>query len=185
MARTRAGAWIGGWLTLGAAMLAATPANARPNAGPQVVSVMDVGSSLESGEYLWDRDGVAPGPIRIVVDISRERLYVYQGGVEIGRTLIMYGADHKPTPTGSFRVLEKDIDHVSNIYGAPMPYMLRLTWTGIAIHGSGDEVDGRFATHGCVGLPDEFAALLYQVARKGDQVLVTESWMPEIYGAEA
>lgn len=168
---------------LAGAVLAAAPAQAAP-VQPKVVSVMETGGVLQPGEYLWAPEGVPPGKLAIVVDLRRERLYVYRGGVEIGRTLIIYGADHKPTPTGSFPILEKDRDHVSNLYNAPMPYMLRLTWGGVAIHGSGEEVDSRYATHGCIGVPDEFAALLYAQARKGDTVLVTRDWMPEVYGTE-
>lgn len=168
---------------LAGAGLAAGAAQAAP-VRPAVVSVMETGGTLQPGEYLWAAEGVAPGRLSIVVDLRRERLYVYRGGVEIGRTLIIYGADHKPTPTGSFPILEKDRDHVSNLYNAPMPYMLRLTWGGVAIHGSGEDVDSRYATHGCIGVPDEFAALLYAQAKKGDTVLVTRDWMPEVYGSE-
>jgi hypothetical protein len=168
---------------LAGAGLAAGAAQAAP-VRPAVVSVMETGGVLQPGEYLWAAEGVAPGRLQIVVDLRRERLYVYRGGVEIGRTLIIYGADHKPTPTGSFPILEKDRDHVSNLYNAPMPYMLRLTWGGVAIHGSGEDVDSRYATHGCIGVPDEFAALLYAQAKKGDTVLVTRDWMPEVYGSE-
>lgn len=167
---------------LAGAALAATPVHAAP-VRPAVVSVMETSGVLQPGEYLWAPEGVAPGKLSIVVDLMRERLYVYRGGVEIGRTLIIYGADHKPTPTGSFPILQKDRDHVSNLYNAPMPYMLRLTWGGVAIHGSGEDVDSRYATHGCIGVPDEFAALLFAQARNGDTVLVTRNWMPEVYGA--
>jgi lipoprotein-anchoring transpeptidase ErfK/SrfK len=72
----------------------------------------------------------------VVVDLAWQRLYAYRGGVEIGRAAILYGADDKPTPTGSFKILQKKKDHISNLYGAPMPFMLRLTNDGIAIHGS-------------------------------------------------
>ncbi|MFV0625627.1 L,D-transpeptidase family protein [Sphingomonas sp. ac-8] len=167
-----------------AAAVAAAPAIAAPAAAPAVVSVMETSGTLRPGEYLWAADGVPPGKLAIVVDLRRERLYVYRGGVEIGRTLIIYGADHLPTPTGRFPILQKDRDHVSNLYDAPMPYMLRLTWDGVAIHGSGEDVDGRYATHGCIGVPDEFAALIYGQAKMGDVVVVTRDWMPEVYGNE-
>jgi lipoprotein-anchoring transpeptidase ErfK/SrfK len=100
--------------------------------------------------------------------------------VEIGRAAILYGADDKPTPAGTFTILEKKRHHVSNLYGAPMPYMMRLTWDGVAIHGS--EVEWGSATHGCVGVPSEFAALLFAAARKGDPVLVTNRWRTDLYG---
>jgi lipoprotein-anchoring transpeptidase ErfK/SrfK len=73
----------------------------------------------------WRRD-----PRAIVVDVQTQVVYVYRGGVEIGRSAILYGADDKPTPTGSFKILQKKRHHVSNLYGAPMPYMMRLTMDG-------------------------------------------------------
>ena len=75
-------------------------------------------------------------------------------------------------PLGRFPVLEKDADHVSNLYDAPMPYMLRLTGDGVAIHGS--TVEWGLATHGCIGVPVEFARLLFGAVGKGDLVIVTK-----------
>jgi lipoprotein-anchoring transpeptidase ErfK/SrfK len=172
---------VGRWMMAGlAALMLPAVAHAR---GPAVTSVISLESPLAPGEYAWDDSGVPTGPVRIVVDLATEKLHVYRQGVEIGRAYILYGADHKPTPTGTFPILEKDRDHVSNLYGAPMPYMLRLTWGGVAIHGSQVEVNA--ATHGCVGVPDEFAALLFAQAKKGDQVLVTRGWRPDLYRDEA
>jgi lipoprotein-anchoring transpeptidase ErfK/SrfK len=59
--------------------------------------------------------------------------------------------------------------------------MMRLTWGGVALHGSGETVDNRYATHGCIGLPDEFAALLFRAAKLGDRVTVTRNWLPQFY----
>lgn len=149
--------------------------------GPIVYSVLETDSPLEPGEYLWEPQRGRPGRLEIVADLARDTLYVYRGGVEIGRTILIYGADHKPTPLGSFPILQKRERHISNLYGAPMPYMMRLTWGGISIHGSGEVVENRWATHGCIGLPDEFAALLFKVARVGDRVTVTRNWLPQAY----
>ncbi|WP_420605527.1 L,D-transpeptidase family protein [Novosphingopyxis sp.] len=129
---------------------------------------------LMSGEWIWDEGRAPDAPLRIVVDIDSEQIYAYRGGYEVGRATIIYGADHKPTPLGSFPILEKDIDHISNLYDAPMPYMLRMTWDGITIHGA--NVDNRYATHGCVGVPDGFAAKLFAGAKLGDTVTVTRGW---------
>jgi lipoprotein-anchoring transpeptidase ErfK/SrfK len=135
---------------------------------------------LKPRDYIWDAEGAPDAPLRIVVDIEAQRLYAYRGGVEIGRSTMIYGADDKATPMGTFPILEKDADHESNLYDAEMPYMLRLTWDGVAIHGS--EVEEWAATNGCIGIPDEFAALLFAEARLGDPVLVTNGWMTDIYG---
>jgi lipoprotein-anchoring transpeptidase ErfK/SrfK len=175
------------------AVAAATPAAKpapQPEPSPQVVkasapafpvkSVLQPDERLDHGEYVWEPKGVPAGPTAIVVDLAAQILYVYRGGVEIGRAAILYGADDKPTPTGTFQILEKKRHHVSNLYGAPMPYMMRLTWDGVAIHGS--EVEWGSATHGCVGVPSEFAALLFEEAMRGDPVLVTNRWRTDLYG---
>lgn len=166
-------------LTLLLPLFLATPA--RAGQGPVVTEILAPDADLEPGEYLWEPARARVGRLEVVADVARDRLYVYRGGVEIGRTILIYGNDDKPTPLGTFKILQKKRDHVSNIYGAPMPFMLRLTWTGIALHGSGDTVDNRYATHGCIGLPDEFAALLFGSAKLGDRVTVTRNWLPQFY----
>ena len=147
--------------------------------GMVVNSVLAPDRPIEHGDFTWEERGVPDGPLRIVVDIAAQRLYVYRAGYEIGRAAIIYGSDEKPTPTGTFSILEKKVDHVSNLYDAPMPYMMRLTMDGIAIHAS--EVNPIYATHGCVGVPDEFAQLLFAAAKLGDEVLVTNGWLPHVY----
>jgi lipoprotein-anchoring transpeptidase ErfK/SrfK len=164
---------------------AAAPRRAKAAARPAapafpVNSILRPDQRLEHGDYVWEAEGVPSGPLTIVVGLKAQILYAYRGGVEIGRAAILYGADDKPTPTGTFNILEKKRHHVSNLYGAPMPYMMRLTWDGVAIHGS--EVEWGSATHGCVGLPAEFAALLFAEAKKGDPVLVTNRWRTDLYG---
>lgn len=137
----------------------------------RVVRELPVQRWLEPGEYVWDAEGAPQEPAVVVVNIRARVLSVYRGGVEIGRSSILYGADDKPTPTGVFPVLQKRRDHVSNLYNAPMPHMLRLTWDGVAIHGS-PELANDIATRGCIGLPREFAALLFDVVGVGDRVIV-------------
>lgn len=150
---------------------------------PPVLSTVQVRSELaiphwlRPGEFAWNDEGVPPGETVLVVNIRARILSVYRDGVEIGRSSLIYGADDKPTPTGTFPVLEKDADHVSNLYDAPMPHMLRLTWDGVAIHGSAELRDDA-ATRGCVGLPREFAALLFDVVRVGDRVIVWDGVTP-------
>lgn len=139
--------------------------------GIQVTRELDIPHWLEPGTFVWNDEGVPAGETIVVVNIRARVLSVYRGGIEIGRSSLIYGADNKPTPTGSFPILEKRRDHWSNLYDAPMPHMLRLTWDGVAVHGSpalGDDM----ATRGCVGLPREFAALLFDAVRVGDRVVV-------------
>ena len=86
--------------------------------------------------------------------------------------MILYGADEKETPVGVFPILAKIKNHKSITYGdAPMPYTLRLTGDGVSIHGS-DVRWGR-ATHGCIGVPVDFAHKLFDDVSKGDQVTIT------------
>jgi hypothetical protein len=157
----------------------APPMTAPPAPRPRQLSLSDIRIRkelpitqwLRPGEYLWDDRGAAAGPVTIVVNIRARVLSAYRDGVEIGRSSIIYGSDDKPTPLGTFPILQKDADHRSTIYdGAPMPHMLRLTGDGISIHGSAIADD--YASHGCIGLPKPFAALLFRAAHVGDLVLV-------------
>lgn len=145
-----------------------------------VHTVVELDTPLSAGEYFWDEDGVGPGQMAVVVDLGAERIFVYRGGAEIGRAMILRGWDEYATPTGIFPILEKDAHKVSNRYGgAPMPWSLRLTKSWVAIHGS--DVDDESATHGCIGVPDPFARLLYSRMRVGDRVLVTNRWLRREY----
>ncbi|MFS0735800.1 L,D-transpeptidase family protein [Sphingomonas sp. 1P06PA] len=154
------------------AIARATPIPPRPKPEPFVVRrILDVPAPFRHGDSVWDESGAPQGPIVVTIDLAAQTLSVFRGGYEIGSAVILYGADEKPTPLGAFQVSQKDADHISNLYGAPMPYMLRLTNDGISIHGA-DVVYGR-ATHGCVGVPTAFARKLFKVVRHGDTVIVT------------
>ena len=170
--------------TAPAAPPAAAPAPAPARAEPQPADAtarlstlqirreLSVPHWLRPGEYVWnDDDAPRAGPTVVVVNIRARVLSVYRDGVEIGRSNIVYGADNKPTPTGTFPILEKDADRWSRTYDAPMPHALRLTADWIAIHGS-DAIGDDAASRGCVGLPREFAALLFDAVRVGDRVII-------------
>ncbi len=151
------------------------------DAAPYVHTYAETDAPLYYGDYFWDEAGAPKARTEIVVDLRAEQLYVYRGGVEIGRAVITRGWQNYKTPTGTFPILEKDADHYSSTYGgAAMPYNLRLTWAGVAIHGA--EVDDQSATHGCIGIPVEFARTLFRSVRVGDSVYVTNNWKPEFYG---
>lgn len=128
-------------------------------------------SALRPGQYLWHPEVASQGPLVIVVSLDEQRLYVYRNGVAIGYGTISSGRRGHETPTGVFTILQKDRDHRSNKYdNAPMPYMERLTWDGIAMHGG--SLPGYPASHGCVRLPHEFAERLFAITRRGDTVVV-------------
>jgi len=143
-----------------------------PSPAPFVVRrILDLKAPLHHGDFMWDESGAPQGPVVITVDLAAQVVSIFRDGYEIGTAAIIYGADNMPTPLGVFPILEKDADHVSNLYDAPMPYMLRLTRDGVAIHGS--DVRYGYATHGCVGVPTAFARKLFAATRIGDRVIVT------------
>ncbi|XVN48490.1 L,D-transpeptidase family protein [Novosphingobium rhizosphaerae] len=154
---------------------AAAPAPAQNAAvdTPFVVkSVLKIDGPIRFGQFYWDESQGEPGPVVITVDLTARVLSVFRNGHEIGATAILKGYGDKPTPLGVFPITQKDATHVSNLYDAPMPYMLRLTNDGVSIHGS--KVEKGYATNGCVGVPNEFAKRLFKVASLGDKVIITD-----------
>lgn len=134
-------------------------------------SILAVAGPMRYGQFVWNDRGVPPGRVWIRIDLKAQLMSVFRSGHEIGTAVILYGADGLPTPTGKFPILAKLKDHRSRTYdNAPMPYTLRLTRDGVAIHGS--NVRWGFATHGCVGIPKAFAAKLFDVAKVGDEVRI-------------
>ena len=145
--------------------------------------VLPIDGPIRYGEWHWDDAGVPAGPLVITVDLQARVISVFRGGYEIGAAAAMLGTDEHPTPTGTFPILTKERHNVSERYGnAPMPWTLRLTWDGIAIHG-GNEVERGYASHGCVGIPDEFADRLFAIARVGDRVIITDGQMTGVGGS--
>jgi lipoprotein-anchoring transpeptidase ErfK/SrfK len=152
---------------------ASAPAPAPANPDFVVRRILDIPGPLKMGAFHWDESGApADGPIVITVDLEAQVLSIFRGGYEIGAAAILYGREDKPTPLGAFPISQKDAKHVSNLYDAPMPYMMRLTNDGITIHGS-DHVAPGYATHGCVAVPVAFAKKLFESAKLGDLVIVT------------
>ncbi|MEZ5680403.1 MAG: L,D-transpeptidase family protein [Erythrobacter sp.] len=136
--------------------------------------ILPISGPIKYGEWHWDDKDVPDGPLLITVDLQARVISVFRGGYEIGAAAVMLGTDDHPTPTGHFPILTKERHNVSEKYGnAPMPWTLRLTWDGIAIHG-GAEVQNGYASHGCVGIPDELAKRVFAIAKKGDMVVITD-----------
>ena len=154
---------------------ASAPASAPTPAAEQALvvrHVIDTHGPIRYGTWFWDAEAAtSSAPLTITVDLKASVISVFRGGDEIGTTAIIYGEDGRDTPLGTFPILQKDRHHVSNLYQAPMPYMLRLTRDGISIHAS--EVAYDYATHGCIGVPAAFAKRLFDQARLGDKVIVT------------
>ena len=100
-------------------------------------------------------------------------MYVYRNGVRIAASSCSTGKLGHRTPTGVFKILQKDKNHHSSTYNnAPMPYMNRLTWSGIALHAG--QLPGYPASHGCVRLPKDFAELLFGVTKLGMTVVIAD-----------
>ena len=161
--------------TAAAPAAVAQPA-AKPAAAPAqfvVKRILPIEGAIKYGEWHWDEAGApAAGTTVITVDLKANVLSVFRDGYEIGATAILTGYGDKPTPLGVFPITQKDRDHVSNLYEAPMPYMLRLTNDGVSIHST--KVENGYVTHGCIGVPDGFAKKLFATARLGDRVIVTD-----------
>ena len=148
------------------------PAPAPVDSPFVVKSILKINEPIKFGQFFWDESAAATGPIVITVDLTARTISVFRDGHEIGAAAILKGYGEKPTPTGVFPITQKDADHVSNIYDAPMPWMMRLTNDGVSIHGS--KVERGYATNGCIGVPDEFAKRLFGIASMGDKVIVTD-----------
>jgi L,D-transpeptidase catalytic domain len=131
-------------------------------------------TKIKKGEYVWDPAISPAGPVVIIVSLPEQMLSVYRNGVRIGRSTISSGKEGHHTPSGVFTILQKLVDHTSTIFkGAKMPYMERLTWSGVAMHAG--HLPGYPASHGCVRLPLDFAKKLYTVTSNGTTVIVTEA----------
>ncbi len=155
-----------------AAPLSAWVAPASLPASSRAETVLEAAKALQPGQYIWAPDIAPDGPVLLIVSLASQRATLYRNGIPIAISTISSGKDGHETPTGVFTILQRRIDHRSNLYNnAPMPYMQRLTWSGVALHGG--TLPGYPASHGCIRLPRKFAQLLYDVTALGMTVIVT------------
>jgi hypothetical protein len=128
---------------------------------------------LRPGEFVWHPEAAPRGPLLMVVSIPEQRAYLYRNGVRIAISTVSTGKAGKETPPGVYAVLQKHKEHYSNLYDdAPMPFMQRLTWGGVALHAG--RLPGYPASHGCIRLPHDFARLLFDVTELGMTVVVSD-----------
>jgi lipoprotein-anchoring transpeptidase ErfK/SrfK len=156
-----------------AAPPAATPPTVKPPIATPAPKPRKKGpvDALKPGQFIWVKQDVYEGPMKIVVVLDTQRIYVFQNEQLFGFSTISSGKKGKETPTGIFNILQKNVDHKSNLYSnAPMPFMQRLTWDGIAVHGG--DLPGYPASHGCIRLPMVFAKALFGVTKMGQEVVV-------------
>lgn len=145
-----------------------SPPTAPPKATPAPSSI-----ELRPGEYLWMPELAPKGPVVIVVSLPEQLAYVYRNGVRIAVSTVSTGKRGYETPTGVFTILQKSREHYSNLYdNAPMPFMQRLTWDGVALHAG--KVPNYPASHGCVRLPYAFSEKLFGITSQGMTVVIAD-----------
>ncbi|NTE86167.1 L,D-transpeptidase family protein [Agrobacterium rubi] len=111
--------------------------------------------------------------LQIIVSKTEQTLSLYEDGALIATSKVSSGKPGHDTPSGIFSILDKRKYHESNIYSAaPMPFMQRLTWSGIALHEG--HVPNYPASHGCIRLPSKFAKKLFGMTARGVHVIVAD-----------
>ncbi len=137
-------------------------------------SVIRTVATLKAGQFVWAPEVAPSGPVMVIVNTRTQRATVFRNGIPIGASTISTGKTGHETPTGVFTILQKQVEHYSSKYdNAPMPYMQRVTWGGVALHAG--HLPGYPASHGCIRLPQDFARLLYGVTRVGMTVVITDA----------
>jgi L,D-transpeptidase-like protein len=169
------------------------------------------GSSGEYGDEISYWDGArSGGKPRIIIDLEQQRAYFYKGGEVVGVSVVSTGREGYDTPSGEFQITQKDLAHVSSIYGnyvdrsgqvvmenvdvtkdprppgtvfrgAPMPYFLRIRG-GIGMHAG--YLPGYPASHGCIRLPKEMAVHFFQNAPISTPVLIRQA-SPQDYASDS
>src|SRR5215831_5915186 len=150
--------------------LAATAALTALTAAPPAEATVHQARPARSTEAAAPRD--AGKPLMAIVSIKSQHVTIYDAEGWILRAPVSSGTTGRETPAGVFTVVQKDKDHHSNHYDdAWMPNMLRITWSGIALHGG--PLPGYAASHGCVRMPYGFAEKLFDKVPIGMRVIIT------------
>jgi hypothetical protein len=166
--------------------------NLRPGPKPDLKPALKPNRKPElKPEPAKDFGAMPKGPLQIVVSIADQHVTLYSNGVRVAQGPVSTGVPGRPTPTGVFSIIQKDRFHHSNLYSnAPMPYMERITWSGVALHEG--PLPGYPASHGCIRMTHEFAARLWVVARLGVRVIVARNDVipvdfahPRLFGPKA
>jgi hypothetical protein len=155
------------WACAGIATLAAT---AALTAAPPTDAAASPAHATRPTEMTAPRPAAAP--IMAIVSIKSQQVTFYDADGWIFRAPVSTGMTGRETPAGVFAVIEKNKDHHSSLYDdAWMPNMLRITWNGIALHGG--PLPGHAASHGCVRMPFDFAAKVFDKAPMGMRVIIS------------
>lgn len=152
------------WKSLVLAMLAAT------------LTALAADATAQQRRHAEPKETVAQRtagePIMAIVSIKSQQVTFYDADGWILRAPVSTGTKNRETPAGVFAVVDKEVDHRSNMYDdAWMPHMQRITWNGIALHGG--PLPGYAASHGCVRMPFGFAERLYGKTKIGMRVIIS------------
>jgi hypothetical protein len=162
-----------GWTLAGVVLLLASGAVLAQRVSLGEGSVVQKVAKLRPGQYVWAPELAPNGPMLLVVNLASQRAVLFRNGVPIAASTVSTGRPGYRTPTGVFTILQKRVEHYSTTYdNAPMPFMQRLTWKGVALHAG--QLPGYPASHGCIRLPRDFAKLLYKVTSVGMTVIITD-----------
>jgi len=158
--------WYDGWYAPPAAM----PAR-KVRVAPKTTNTTTKKEKAEPRKKDPGFGQMPKGPLQIVVSIGNQKVTLFSNGVRVAQGPISTGVPGHPTPTGVFSIIEKDRYHHSNLYSnAPMPYMQRITWSGVALHEG--VLPGYPASHGCIRMSHDFAQKLWPVTNLGVRVIV-------------
>jgi lipoprotein-anchoring transpeptidase ErfK/SrfK len=128
--------------------------------------------SAKSATAIKETNAKPQGPLIIAISIEQQKLRVYDANGLFAESPVSTGMKGHSTPMGVFSVIQKHKMHRSNIYsGAPMPYMQRITWSGVALHAG--VLPGYPASHGCIRMPTAFAMKMWNWTRMGARVIIT------------
>ncbi|WP_394648256.1 L,D-transpeptidase family protein [uncultured Sphingomonas sp.] len=156
-----------------AALLSTVVAVPAAAGGMDALAITEAAATLPPNRFVWTSEADAPGRVSVLISIPDQRAYVFRGQRLVAASSVSTGSDDRPTPTGTFTILQKKAQHRSNLYDdAPMPYMQRLTWDGVALHAGRNP--GFPASHGCIRLPTAFARKLFDATQLGATVEVTD-----------
>jgi lipoprotein-anchoring transpeptidase ErfK/SrfK len=126
----------------------------------------------EKKSEIVEKESKPQGPLIISISIAQQKLRIYDANGLFAESPVSTGMPGHPTPMGVFSVIQKQKFHRSNIYsGAPMPFMQRITWSGVAMHAG--VLPGHPASHGCIRMPMAFAVKMYGWTKMGARVVVT------------
>jgi lipoprotein-anchoring transpeptidase ErfK/SrfK len=149
-----------------------TPRKAKPAPATEVGATEQPAKAKQTAATTTELPAKVKETLQIVVSLDRQQLTLYSGSQPIAHSRVSTGTASHPTPTGIFSVIQKDRWHRSNLYNdAPMWYMQRITWSGVAMHQG--IVPNHPASHGCIRLPEAFARQLWGITKLGVRVVVT------------